>query len=103
MSTLIPRVGSITYAVRASSLWQKGERGVCYEIYGIGDRAGFSFIFEKGGYDGFSEDELEPWLLITKEIAPSVVGFQFKNVLHLTGAYQAGWFDEALKITARQT
>ena len=101
MTNFLPRTGTIAYAKRASTLWQSGERGVCYEVYQIGERPGYSFIFEGGGYDGFSEDDLTGWLELTEEVAPSVVGFKFKNVMHLSGAYEAGWFDEALKKPVR--
>ena len=97
MSVLRHRVGSVAFTRRLSSLWKKGERGVCYETYRIGERPGYSFIFEGGGYDGFSEDDLSSWLALTEEVAPSVMGFQFRNVMHLSGAYEAGWFYEALK------
>ena len=48
----LPRTGTIAYAKRASSLWQSGERGVCYEVYQKGERTGYSFIFQNGGYEG---------------------------------------------------
>ena len=96
MTNFLPRTGTIAYAKRASALWKSGERGVCYEVYQIGERPGYSFIFENGGYDGFSEDDLTSWLELTEEVAPSVVGFKFRNVMHLSGAYEAGRFAVAL-------
>jgi hypothetical protein len=48
------QVGSQVIAKRASGLNAVGERGVCYEVYQLGGRPGYSFILERGGYDGFS-------------------------------------------------
>jgi hypothetical protein len=46
---------------RASGEWSVDEPGVCYEVYELEDRAGHSFIFEKGDYDGFSPEGVETY------------------------------------------
>ncbi len=44
------RVGSIAIAKQASGVCRPAEPGVCYEVYELEDTAGYSFIFEMGGY-----------------------------------------------------
>ena len=48
------QLGTLAVATRATGICRAGELGVCCELYRIGDRPGYSFIFERGGYDGFS-------------------------------------------------
>lgn len=44
-------VGSLVSAKRTSGVCEPGESGVCYEVYQLGNRPGYGFIFERGGYD----------------------------------------------------
>ena len=52
------QVGTLAVAKRDTGVCAAGERAVCYEVYQLDGRAGYSFIFERGGYDGFSPDEV---------------------------------------------
>jgi hypothetical protein len=59
------KVGTLATANRTVTFCSVGEMGVCYEVYTLGNRAGYSFIFEKGGYDGFSPGDVELFLEVT--------------------------------------
>jgi hypothetical protein len=89
------RVGSIAIAKRASGEWSVDEPGVCYEVYELEDRAGYSFIFEKGGYDGFSPEDVETYLHVTGEQSAALAGYQFKNEGRLSADHAAGVFQRA--------
>jgi hypothetical protein len=60
MTTATPaiQVGSLAIATRASGVCDVGERGVCDEVYALGGRPGYSFLFEQGRYDGFSPEDV---------------------------------------------
>jgi hypothetical protein len=89
------RVGSIAIAKRASGEWSVDEPGVCYEVYELEDRAGYSFIFEKGGYDGFSPEDVETYLHVTGEQSAALADCQFKNEGRLSADHAAGVFQRA--------
>src|SRR5712691_7718706 len=74
------QVGSLAIATRASGVCDVGERGVCYEVYALGGRPGYSFLFEQGRYDGFSPEDVAMFLSITGEICAAVADYQFINV-----------------------
>src|SRR5262245_30870199 len=59
------QVGSLVFAKRGSGVCAPGERGVCYEVYQLGGRPGYSILFQGGRYDGFSPDEVETFLEVT--------------------------------------
>jgi len=88
-------VGTIAIAKRDSGVCDAGERGVCYEVYTLGGRPGYSFIFEKGRYDGFSPEDVEMFLTVTETVCPSVADYQFTNVMRLMRDFQWGRFAEA--------
>ena len=50
----LPRlcVGSLVIAKRDTRVCRVGEPGVCYEVYQLDGRPGWSFLFEQGGHDG---------------------------------------------------
>jgi hypothetical protein len=52
-------------------------------MYTLGNRRGYSFIFEKGGYDGFSPDDVELFLEVTDVLFPSIANYEFENVTKL--------------------
>ena len=91
------RVGSLAVATRTTGVCKVGERGVCYEVYRLDGRPGYSFIFQNGGYDGFSPHEVDTMLRLTGEVAPSVAGYRFENVMRLEMDYARGLFAEALR------
>src|SRR3712207_272702 len=83
------RVGSLVVAKRASGVCAAGEPGVCYERYRIGERPGWSIIFQPGHYDGFSPEEVALFLHLTGRVAPQVQSYRFINVGQLTRDYRA--------------
>lgn len=89
------KVGSQVIAKRASGVNAAGERGVCYEVYQLGGRPGYSFIFERGRYDGFSPDEVATFLHVTGQVCPALADYQFTTVTRLTRDFEQGRFAEA--------
>lgn len=89
------QVGTIAIAKRASGVCDVGERGVCYELYELGGRPGYSFIFEQGRSDGFSPCDIDMFLTVTEEVCQVVVGYPFKNVLRLKRDFDQGRFAPA--------
>jgi hypothetical protein len=88
-------VGSLVIAKRASSVCDTGERGVCYEVYHLGGRPGYSIIFERGRYDGFSLDDAATFLHVTGEVCPAVAAYRFTNVTQLARDFEQGRFAAA--------
>lgn len=92
------RVGTLATAKRDSAICSVGELGVCYEVYRLENRAGYSFIFEKGGYDGFSPGDVELFLEVTDVVFQSIATYQFENVTKLERDYHNGRFSEAFTL-----
>ena len=90
--TIAPRVGSVAIATRECALFALGEAGVCYETYRIGDVPGYSFLFERGGFDGFSLEEVALCLRLTGEVAPELAGYAFSSVAQLREDWRQGRF-----------
>jgi hypothetical protein len=88
-------VGTIVTAARSSGVCRAGERGVCYEVYSLARRPGYGIIFEHGGYDGFSPEDVQAFLHVTDRVCPSVAGYQFTNVVRLKRDFEAGRFTAA--------
>lgn len=97
------RVGSLAIAKRTTGVCDVGERGVCYEEYTIGNRPGWSFIFESGRYDGFSPDEVELILEITGDICPDVADYEFQSVGRLMADFRHRRFAPAFQPELRAT
>ena len=72
----------------------KGAFGVCYEKYHLIDD-GWSFIFENGNYDGFSEWEVKKFLKIVGHTC-AVEDYRFSNVMQLTHDFSR--FQTAIKV-----
>jgi hypothetical protein len=94
-ATPVIQVGSLAIATRASGVSDVGERGVCYEVYTLGGRPGYSFIFEKGRYDGFSPEDVALFLTITGEVCTAVADYRFINVTRLSRDFAQGRFAPA--------
>ena len=92
MTTATPaiQVGSLAIATRASGVCDVGERGVCYEVYALGGRPGYSFLSEQGRYDGFSPEDVAMFLRITGEVCAAVADYQFINVVRLIRDWAQG-------------
>ncbi len=89
------QVGGLVIAKRASGVCAAGERGVCYERYQLGGRPGYSIVFQRGGYDGFSPDDVELFLEVTGRVCPEVADYSFTNVTQLDRDFRAGRFAAA--------
>jgi hypothetical protein len=88
-------VGSLVVAKRASGVCAAGERGVCYERYQLGGRPGYGILFQGGGYDGFSPNDVEMFLDVTDRVCPEVADYRFTNVTQLDRDFRAGRFAAA--------
>ena len=94
MKTRFPiQVGSLVIAKRASGVCDVAERGVCYEVYELAGRPGWSFMFASGRYDGFSPEDVTTFLEVTGEVCQAVANYQFRNVWQLCQDFQRGRFD----------
>lgn len=89
------KVGSRVLARVTTAICQEGELGLVYETYTSHyhpQQPGVSVIFQRGGYDGFSYRDQIRMLLNTGEIEPSMIGYQFTNVINLCRDYEQGRF-----------
>ena len=89
-------VGSLVVVKRNTASCDEGEVGVCHELYTLKGRPGPGFIFERGGYDGFSPLDVVTFLELTGVVLPSVAGHVFENVRQLRRDFHKGRFGEAL-------
>ena len=96
MSTPIT-VGTLAIAKRNSVIFKAGERGVCYEVYTLEDHPGYSFIFESGGYDGFSPFDVQLCLDVLPVVIGSVGNYHFQDVTKLGKDFRRGRFAEAFR------
>jgi hypothetical protein len=88
-------VGARVLARVTTAICQQGELGLVYEVYRSArdpKDIGISVIFEVGGYDGFSPLEQREMLMNTGESEPSMLGYQFTNVMTLCRDYANGRF-----------
>jgi hypothetical protein len=95
------QVGSMVIAKRTTGVCDPGEPGVCYEVYTLNGRFGFSFIFRGGRYKGFSPDEIELLLTPTGQVCDAVADYEFRSVARLCRDYQAGRFRAAFEMASR--
>ena len=86
------QVSTLAIATRNTGVCRTGELGVCYELYRIGNRPGTSFIFERGGYDGFSPQDVEQMLEVTAVVFKSIESYRFTNVGQFLKNFSAGRF-----------
>jgi hypothetical protein len=87
-------VGTLAIARYDTGVCSVGELGVCYEVYELGGRDGYSFIFERGGQCGFADDEMY-MLELSDVVVASVADYEFSSVVQLLHDYQQGRFKEA--------
>jgi hypothetical protein len=95
------KVGSIVIAKRKTGICDVGEIGVCYELRQLmagkkGERRpGYSFIFQRGQYDGFSPGEVAVLLKPTGRVCAAAADYKFRNATQLGRDFRAGRFDSA--------
>ena len=90
------RVGSLVVAKHASGVCDPGERGVVYEQYELGNRPGWSVIFQSGRHDGFSPCDVDFFLDVSGEVCEELTGYVFENVWRLARDFGRGAFAPAL-------
>jgi hypothetical protein len=97
-------IGTVVKATRdISGIRAKmGDLGICYELYDGGEYQGASFIFERGGYDGFNPKDIEVALEHIGEIPFS---YEFTSVVDLMRDFREGVFpfSEAKKLLIKAT
>ena len=92
-----PRVGTIVQLKVPCLGNEPGVSGICYDVYEIGERKGYAFIFENGRYDGFAPDEVELFLKVLDHYGTDSRYFwtyRFTNVIALGRDFEKGAFDE---------
>lgn len=98
------RVGSLVVAKKIGGVCDRGERGVVYETYELGQRPGWSIIFQRGRHDGFSPCEVDCFLDVIDEVCEELSGYTFENVPRLVddfgrGAFASAWGPEGHRST----
>ncbi len=89
------QLGTLVIAKRASGICAAGECGVCYELYQLDGRPGYGVLFQGGGYDGFSPDDVAMILEVTDRVCPAVADYRFTNVTRLAQDFREGRFADA--------
>ncbi|MDT7858234.1 hypothetical protein RQM47_16415 [Rubrivirga sp. S365] len=97
----VVEVGTLAVAARDSAVCRAGEVGVCYEVYEVGGRSGYSFLFQDGGYDGFSPGDAVRFLDVQPVRDAAASTYAFRNVSQLRRDYERGLFQSALGPPAR--
>lgn len=85
-------MGARVYATRSTGVCAAGEPGLVVEAYEIGSRPGRSVIFQAGGYDGFSPEDLKAMLTPEGSVDERVAVYAFQNVKQLFNDWRAGKF-----------
>ena len=88
------RVGSIVKLGRECLDCSINTIGVCYEVYNIGNREGFSIIFSNGNYDGFSNEDLKIFEVKKIGYVSKLSKYKFISVLKLADDFQDGHFND---------
>jgi hypothetical protein len=90
-------VATIAIANKRTGVCEPGEIGVCYGVYSLSGRPGYSFIFESGRDDGFSPDEVAQMLLVTDHVCARVADYRLSTVGALQHDFRCGRFRDALR------
>ena len=91
------RVGSLVVAKKGSGVCDPGEQGVVYKQYELGNRPGWSVIFQSGRHDGFSPCDVDFFFDVTGEVCEELTGYTFENVGRLADDFDRGDFAPALE------
>lgn len=89
-------VGTLAVARRDTAVCRAGEVGVCYDVYELAGRPGYGFLFQRGGYDGFSPGDVAAFLDVQPVRDARTSGYAFVDVERLRRDYERGLFRSAL-------
>lgn len=67
-----------------------GTRGICFDLYDLGDDVGGQYIFENGEHCGFSKDEQAMFFSVVKHTNFSYI---FSHVIKLSEDFKKGTFN----------
>ena len=87
------RIGTVVLLKEACLGNSINSKGICYNVYNLSNRPGYSVIFENGEYDGFSPDECNRFL---EEVMDTPFTYNFTNVMKLSRDYDNGIFKDYL-------
>ena len=90
------QVGSLVVATRRSGVCDPGERGVVYEAYQLGDRPGWSVIFQSGRHDGFSPSDVAFFLDVPGDVCEALTSYAFVDAGRLAVDFDRDVFVPAL-------
>lgn len=86
-------LGARVYARAESGICSKGSRGLVVEEYWLGERPGRTILFENGGYDGFSPDDIGHLVIAEGSIDSKLAHYCFQSVGRLSVEFHSGLFD----------
>lgn len=88
-------VGTLVVAKRRTRICEQGERGVCFDVYDFGkiDFEGYSIIFQNGGYEGFTPNEVDRDLQILDRVDDAIANYEYANARQLMMDFKNGVFD----------
>lgn len=81
------------YAKAGCGLWSAGEPGLVVEAYQLEGRPGWTLLFKRGGYDGFSPEDMERFVVKEGSVDAKAAGYVFESVGKLDRDWRAGRFD----------
>lgn len=91
-------VGALIQAERASGVNRAGEIGVVCEQYASAAEAGVSILFERGGFDGLSQADIEIFgvMPLTSPSEPhrGAARYRFRSAVILASDYASGRFEQ---------
>lgn len=86
-------LGARVYARTDSGICDKGSRGLVVEEYWMGERDGRTILFENGGYDGFSPEDIGHFVIAEGSIDSKLAHYCFQSVGRLSVEFHSGLFD----------
>lgn len=77
---------------------EPGTTGLCVNVYNLGNRDGYFFIFPNGQYDGFSPYDVHRFMDVgSNGFCPELADYNFSNVIQLSRDFDDGRFDVAFE------